>query len=142
MARLVGSKAASNPIIEPEEGAGGAEVVRKVQTEVPEFEPTIAVHVPMVGMGVVSEMPEPSPLPSMLDILEGIGVNSAALQAHLAYLLSKFPNGIPQQLLFDAINNVIPAQALYLKIGEVMVAAQQFSLKGKGPVGHASVEVV
>ena len=140
MARLVGSKAAAGPIIEPEEGAGGAEVVRKVQTEVPAVEP-MSVHVPMVGMGIDVDLPPPSPFPSLLEILEGIGVNSAALQAHIAYLLSKFPNGIPQQLLFDAINNVIPAQALYLKIGEVMVAAQQFSLKGKGPVGHASVEV-
>jgi hypothetical protein len=141
MARLVGSKAASGPIVEPEEGAEGAEVARKVQTEVP-AEPSMAVHVTLVEEGSESEVLPPSPLPSMLDILAAIGVDNAELQARIAYLLTKFPNGIPQQLLFDCINNVVSAQALYLKIGEVMVAAQQFSRTGKGPVGHASVEVV
>jgi hypothetical protein len=80
--------------------------------------------------------------PTVAEVLVSIGTNNEVLQARIAKLLAQFPNGIPQQLLFDAINNSVSTQALLLKIGEIMVAAKKFSQSGKGPVGHASVEVV
>ena len=79
--------------------------------------------------------------PTLAEILAAIGVDTPALETRIAALLAPVPGGIPQQLLIDAIENAVSASALYLKIGELLIAAQLFSKTGKGPVGHASVEV-
>jgi hypothetical protein len=120
MARLVGirSEPERQSDADPEGGSVGP-VVRKPSP------PTAALKTPTVE-----------------EILASIGVNNEALKAKIAELLLKFPNGIPQSIIFDLLNNTVSTPALYAKLGEVYVAAVKFSQTGKGPVGHASVEVV
>jgi hypothetical protein len=96
---------------------------------------------PAGGSAPAPVTPEAPKMPTVDEILAAIGVNNEALRARIAALLATFPNGIPQQILADTVNNVISSAALLLKIGEVYVAAEKFAQTGKGPVGHASVEV-
>jgi hypothetical protein len=120
------------PVIVPEGGdESGGETLKKIQIDVPAFDPN--------AVSVAAASPAP---PTLEEILAAIGVDNEALRERILTLIGQFPGGIPQQLLFDAINNAVSVNALYLKIGEVYVAAQKFALTGKGPVGHASVELV
>jgi hypothetical protein len=85
--------------------------------------------------------PKAGNLPSVDEVLAGAGVDVEALKRRIADLLASFPNGIPQGILTDTIENFCSARAIYTKLGEVYVAAHKFAQTGKGPVGHASAEV-
>jgi len=83
----------------------------------------------------------PQKMPTVDEVLEAVGTDTVALKARIGDLLGKFPNGVPQALLFDVINNAVSPQALFLKIAEAYIAATGVALTGGGPVGHSSAEV-
>lgn len=140
MARLSSKEPISEPDVTPE---GETPTPRKGEPEAaaPVAEPETAPQIASAEAPASTYVDGTWKIPDALSLLGGARVDVDALLKRVDELTRQFPLGIPEGLLVDALENAISTRTLYARLGEVLVAWNLFRQTGKGPVGHAPVEV-